>query len=93
MANTPPTPVNANRGRLRLHILAKSLPRHAALSVARWTIGQAAAARRAIRQAQSRVVERPVGCGHPGSSTVSMTWITPFDCITLAIVMRATSPF
>src|SRR5665213_1071485 len=29
---------------------------------------------------------------HIGSSTVSMTWITPFDCITLAMVTCATSP-
>jgi hypothetical protein len=29
---------------------------------------------------------------HIGSSTVSMTWITPFDCRTSAIVTMATSP-
>ena len=27
-----------------------------------------------------------------GSMTVSMTWMTPFDCITLGIVTWATSP-
>ena len=33
----------------------------------------------------------PLAAGY-GSSTVSMTWITPFDCITLAIVIFAVSP-
>src|SRR5262249_44226573 len=28
----------------------------------------------------------------PGSSTVLMTWMTPFDCITLAMVTSAVSP-
>ncbi len=27
-----------------------------------------------------------------GISTLSMTWITPFDCFTLAMVMRAVLP-
>jgi hypothetical protein len=28
-----------------------------------------------------------------GSSTLSMTWMTPFDCITSAMVTLATLPF
>jgi hypothetical protein len=31
-------------------------------------------------------------CDQFGCSTVSMTWMTPFDCITSAMVMRAARP-
>jgi hypothetical protein len=31
-------------------------------------------------------------CDQFGCSTVSMTWMTPFDCITSAMVIRAARP-
>jgi hypothetical protein len=49
---------------------------------------------------EARRAERTAGLadaelrrGHQlGSSTVSMTWITPFDCITFLMVILAASP-